>query len=239
LHGFVGLALALLIAQCMKTILMGILCLIFGATAGWAQSADDKSAPRVGAEKIKHLEQKARNHDMLLIKNRQLEAELIDLRTQAVPSNAPSGRSRLEDMEWKAQHYNAMLRATEQKDKKIVELEEKLAESEKRLVALQSDMSSFNSRMAALSNMLQEAQANELKLKATVEQLVLGHFEYYEVKRGDTIESIAEKPMIYNDASKAAWLRQANRGKVKDMDHLTEGEMLIIPRFFSSDLFAF
>lgn len=68
-------------------------------------------------------------------------------------------------------------------------------------------------------------------LRETIERLLLGEFEYYEVKEGDSLQSIASSPMIYGTPERATWLRQANEGRVKRIEHLREGEMLIIPRF--------
>jgi len=259
------MALALLADQDMSTLCEGMLCavLLFVPVAGWSQQHGDalesntvswvgpesNTVPRVGAEsnvlfrsgteKLKYLEQKARDHDLLVIKIKQLESELSKKRTQPVQTNAPMGRHRLETLEWKAQRYSALLVDVEQKDKKIAELKQCLDQLEQEFLSLQDESAFFNNRMAAMSNTVQQVQEHEKKLRATVDQLVLGNFEYYEIKSGDTIESIAKNPLIYDDASKASWLRQANWDRVKDIDHLREGEMLIIPRFFSSDLFTF
>ena len=64
-----------------------------------------------------------------------------------------------------------------------------------------------------------------------------GAFEYYEVRAGDTLESIAANPMVYGDADRATWIRQANT--VSEKDPLEPGTVLVIPRFpegTSSDL---
>lgn len=68
-------------------------------------------------------------------------------------------------------------------------------------------------------------------LRETIKRLLLGEFEYYEVKEGDTLQSIAANPMVYGDAARAAWLRQVNEGQVKHLDHLRPGEVLVVPRF--------
>ena len=68
-------------------------------------------------------------------------------------------------------------------------------------------------------------------LKETIERLLLGEFEYYEVKYGDSLQSIAANPMIYGSPSRAVWLRQVNDGRVKHLDNLAPGEVLIVPRF--------
>lgn len=68
-------------------------------------------------------------------------------------------------------------------------------------------------------------------LRETIQRLLLGEYEYYEVKDGDTLQSIAANPMVYGDVSRAAWLRQVNEGLVKHIDNLRAGEVLVIPRF--------
>lgn len=56
-----------------------------------------------------------------------------------------------------------------------------------------------------------------------------GAFEYYEVRTGDTLESIAANPMVYGDVARTTWLRQANN--LADDKKLEPGTVLIIPRF--------
>ncbi len=68
-------------------------------------------------------------------------------------------------------------------------------------------------------------------LRETVERLLLGEFEYYEVKEGDTLQGIAANPMVYGDVARATWLRQVNESRVKHLDNLRKGEVLIVPRF--------
>jgi len=68
-------------------------------------------------------------------------------------------------------------------------------------------------------------------LRETVERLLLGEFEYYEVKEGDTLLGIAANPLVYGDPARATWLRQVNEDRVKHLDNLRKGEVLIVPRF--------
>ncbi len=56
-----------------------------------------------------------------------------------------------------------------------------------------------------------------------------GTFEYYEVLPGDTLESIAANPMVYGNASREMWLRQAN--SLSEKEALDPGTVLIIPRY--------
>lgn len=54
-------------------------------------------------------------------------------------------------------------------------------------------------------------------------------FEYYEVRSGDTLHSIAANPMVYGDAGRVVWLKQANA--LDESDRLIPGSIIIIPRF--------
>jgi nucleoid-associated protein YgaU len=69
--------------------------------------------------------------------------------------------------------------------------------------------------------------------------LRLGNFEYYTVMQGDTCRTIAAKARIYGDADKHMMIRQANRGTVDDLDTLTPGEVLVIPRYPESGSYEF
>jgi nucleoid-associated protein YgaU len=66
-----------------------------------------------------------------------------------------------------------------------------------------------------------------------------GNFEYYTVKQGDTCMTIAAKATIYGEAGKQILIRQANHGKVDDLDTLTPGEVLVIPRYPESGTYEF
>ena len=57
-----------------------------------------------------------------------------------------------------------------------------------------------------------------------------GTFEYYEVRPGDTLASIAANPMVYGDAARAVWLKQAN-AIPDNKESLDSGMVLIIPRY--------
>lgn len=76
-------------------------------------------------------------------------------------------------------------------------------------------------------------------LRDTIEQLLLGKFEYYEVKNGETLAGIAANPLVYGDPSRAIWLRQVNENRVRRIENLATGEVLIIPRFPRSGSYEF
>lgn len=228
----------------MRTLCAGVVCAVMLLPAGPARAAQGGGSPvsnavlRVGTEKIKQLEQKASEYDGLVIKVRQLSSELAEVRTNTVPGRMSSG-GRLQDMERKVQGYDALVNLLVKKNKTIAELEKRLEASAQQENVVKEDLAGLSGRVNAMSNTIQVLQVSERSLRATIEQLLLGNFEYYEVKSGDTLETIARKPMIYEDVSKVEWLKQANLGRVKDLNNLMEGEMLVIPRFQQNTPFSF
>ncbi len=112
--------------------------------------------------------------------------------------------------------------------------------------ALQQELERALTEQAAaaekMKGLLSEAEQWKKKIQGlheTINRLLLGEFEYYEVKEGDTLQSIAANPMVYGDPARAAWLRQVNDGRVKHLDNLLIGEVLIIPFFPSNGSYEF
>ncbi len=92
-----------------------------------------------------------------------------------------------------------------------------------------------NDMAMACSDMAERIEPTEHALRI----LRWGNFEYYTVMEGDTCRTIAQKATIYADADKHVMIRQANRGTVEDLDHLTPGEVLVIPRYPESGSYEF
>jgi DNA repair exonuclease SbcCD ATPase subunit len=226
----------------MHEVVLYALIMVLAATA-WAQETNVVSATNdvssTGPEKIRHLEQKASDRDLLAIKIKQLEAAVVQARREEGQIKAASSSTRLQEIERRAQSYDALLDQIEKKNNELSKLEERLAEDDRQIKSLEDQVASFQSNTNVIASVIQTEAEKEKKLRATIEQLLLGNFEYYEVKRGDTLEGIAKKPMIYGEDSKAEWLRQANEGRVKDINNLREGEMIVIPRFPMNGLFSF
>ncbi len=97
--------------------------------------------------------------------------------------------------------------------------------------ALGSERDQMKQSLGQLQEQATEWEKKKAGLRETINRLLLGEFEYYEVKQGDSIQSIASNPLIYGDPSRAVWIRQANEGRVKHLDNLRQGEMLVVPRF--------
>lgn len=214
--------------------------LMFLSKTAWSQQdAGANAILRGGLEKIKQLEQKAADRDLLAIRIMQLEEELSQAYTNAAQGRLPSAGSRMRDMETKVKNYDEMVGIVRKLKKEKEALEQRLEQGIQQVNSGKSDLVSVRDQVGAMSNTVRILQENEKKLRATIDQLLLGNFEYYEVKTGDTLESIAGKPMIYDDASKVEWLRQANAGRLKDLEHLKEGDVLIIPHFRVEGPFSF
>jgi FtsZ-binding cell division protein ZapB len=96
---------------------------------------------------------------------------------------------------------------------------------------IKAELSDKDENIQSLETESEKWKAKSEGLRETIERLLLGEFEYYEVKEGDSIQSIAANPMVYGDPSRATWLRQANRRQVKNPDNLSPGEVLVVPRF--------
>ena len=108
--------------------------------------------------------------------------------------------------------------------KQISTLKEELAETRTARDEVMEELESFKARAEKWDSVTDG-------LRETIKRLLLGEFEYYEVKEGDSLQSIASNPLIYGDVSRAAWLRQVNEGLVSHLDKLQPGEVLVVPRF--------
>ena len=104
---------------------------------------------------------------------------------------------------------------------------------------LEQDADTLQLETGALRQQKLELEASRKALQKALEQFWLGHYEYYEVRDGDTLPSIAGQAAFYGDPDKAIWIEQANFSHVKDLERLRPGEVLIIPRFPPSGRYEF
>ncbi len=221
------------------SLLVGLCSLLRGEDAATNQML------RSGPSKLKVLEQKAEDRDFLAKRVNDLEAELEKMRSTLsdvdaqAEANPLESMRRLQDIERKAIAYNGMVEKIEKRDKIIADLSQQLDESRMVNSNMQVQLDELQVQVKTLADSTKRLQQSEKALQSTVEQLLLGNFEYYEVREGDTVESIAQQPTIYGDVTKAAWIRQANRSRVEDIDALQMNEMLIIPRFPPSGRYEF
>ncbi len=119
---------------------------------------------------------------------------------------------------------------TETLRRELLDVEARLRESQDHLVKSRKEVDTLRKHLA-------EREEEVEKRDQLLAVFRRGSFEYYEVRTGDTPESIAANPMIYGDAARAVWLRQAN--SLLDGETLMPGSVLVVPRFpegFSHDL---
>jgi len=133
---------------------------------------------------------------------------------------------RLAELERKALAYEAVQGQIEYKDAMIETMRSALDETRTTLEAQRKEILALSDKIAAQT----------ADLSASAEEKA---YEYYEIKEGDTVESIAAQPSVYGDAARHVLIRQANRGHVKDLDRLVPGEVVIIPRFPASGRYEF
>lgn len=195
-------------------------------------------ALRTSPPKLKILEEKAGDRDNLAKRCKDLEGELA--KTRSALSNASDqtewvfprdGSTRLGELERKALAYDGLVTALTRRDRTIAQLTNDLSQVQIQNANMGSEIAALKVQVEALTNSVVELQTREQSLRSTIEQLLTGNFEYYEVKDGDTIETVAAQPTIYGDASRSEWIRQANWKRVEDIEHLRSHQMLIIPRF--------
>lgn len=144
------------------------------------------------------------------------------------PSRRPGS---FEMLEHKAHTLDAMQAGLQEQEKKIAALETEVRnlkrESVNKDVVIAELVAASNSLVQAMAQLEETQKA----VQETLRVIQLGKYEYYEVKPGDTCESIAAQPAIYNDKSRHVLIRQANRSPGLNLDRLTPGQVLIIPRY--------
>lgn len=223
-------------------LLAGVLCgsaresLQSVAIGGSPSGSRFESVSDGNAFSLQTLQKKAGERDLYLARMRELQKR-VDLLTgrndhmmlQGGGKNSAFGQlSRLKE---KATLVEKMEREVEK-----IRLENKHLQKQNEQLLAQVDSSQEKLIVAQgaaddLQRKNEQLKEKNKGLRATISRLLLGEFEYYEVKTGETLQTIAANPMIYGDASRASWLRQANEERVPNINHLRDGDMLIVPRF--------
>lgn len=124
-------------------------------------------------------------------------------------------QSLIQQIEEMKEESSEMRNQLENKEALLKDALEQLNQVRKEVLSLKADLASQ-----------EEEMERKDKLLAVFRR---GQFEYYEVQRGDTVESIAANPMVYNDAARAVWIQQAN--SLEDDEVLKAGSVLVIPRY--------
>ncbi|MDF7800901.1 hypothetical protein P4C99_15605 [Pontiellaceae bacterium B1224] len=193
--------------------------------------------PVVAPTRLQTLERKASEYERYKAQYTEIQ-QLLDDMLSLLPANGQedvptpkAGYGMLADLLEKAAKSDALAQ----------ELDKMQAEHERMLMqydALKKEIEALRVEHEKVAETMRTWQAESEKwktkaegLRETIERLLLGEFEYYEVKEGDTLQGIAANPLVYGDPLRAAWLRQVNEKWVKHLDNLTAGEVLIIPRF--------
>jgi DNA repair exonuclease SbcCD ATPase subunit len=191
---------------------------------------------RTSPSKLKVLEEKAGDRDWLAKRCKELESQLSEAlsswsnASQQADFLRPRGM-RLEELERKAMAYDGFVATLDKRERMIAQMTNQLAQAQAESAARGDEIATLKTQILSLTNNVVRLEALGKSLRSTIEQLLIGSFEYYEVKDGDTIESIAALPTIYGDASRSEWIRQANWKRVEDVDRLRPRQMLIVPRF--------
>ena len=196
------------------------------------------NAPARGPGRLVELQQKAEERDKLADKCKSLEDELVSLqqRLGMTDDTRPrAGRGRLDSLERKAAQFEQVVLINEAKTEQIRLLVEE--NDELRLAMTETEEQYTGLRLTydsvAQTNLVLQGTIDSLH--QTIDQLLLGNFEYYEIREpGETLASIAGLPMVYGDTNKANLLIAPNRKRVPDLKNLQNGDVLVIPRFPAS-----
>ena len=206
------------------------------------QSAPVQSAPLQPLSRLQMLEKKAAERDLYLARMRELQKKL-DLLTgrsdQLLMDGTDPEFGRLSKLKEKATLADQLARQVEtirRDNDLLVQQRDGLREE---LDSLKETAETFEAREAKWESEKESLLEKNKGLKETINRLLLGEFEYYEVSNGETLQSIAASPLVYGDASRAGWLRQANEGRVRNLDRLRDGDMLVVPRFPRTGAYEF
>jgi hypothetical protein len=189
------------------------------------------------------LERKAEERDRVVQQNQELMEildEMISLVSPEVKEEAEEGLpeltkksvfGQLAKLQKKAMLSDELAREAEKIRAQHEGLLEQVASLQRDLEIAKKEREEALEKIEPLKQEVQKWKERSAGLRETIGRLLLGEFEYYEVKAGETLQSIAANPLIYGDPSRALWLRQVNEGRVRRLDDLQPGEMLLIPRF--------
>jgi len=233
---------------------VGIFCLSGVWVCAQEEAAADLSVAsgstnepwRPGSGKLKDLQQKAEERDAMAKQVLLMKKELARLQSQMHSEKAWASDyavrakpGRLKSLEIRAAKYELLHSELEISSNTIESLNHALVEEKSASVECQKEIVLLRGQVKDLMAANAKLEMMQKTLQDSMEQLLLGNFEYYEVRRGDTLTSIAESPLVYGDVSKAEWIRQANSRRVDNLEDLRRGEMLIIPRFPPSGKYEF
>ncbi len=166
----------------------------------------------------------------------ELTQSLAAAKMRLLESSVIGKSGRLMDLERKAIEYDTMsLRITE-KNEKIAELRAMASKANDIILQREAEVAELKRAIQDLNDKLKKAEAKDSEEGIDMDAIFkVGKFEYYEVKSGDTFETIAGQSIVYNDVNKAPLLKQANRKILLNGGKLEPGSVMIIPRLPTAD----
>jgi predicted ribosome quality control (RQC) complex YloA/Tae2 family protein len=144
-------------------------------------------------------------------------------------SEEPERVGSLSALERRALMAQALVQQVNVLDERVVELRNEIESYRKMINELREELELCRKKITSLEELLAERDKKIEQQRTMLSVFRSGSFEYYEVRNGDTVESIAAQSMIYGDASRAAMIRQANNLSTDAV--LSSGMILIIPRY--------
>lgn len=222
--------------------LIGAVLLTGSVTRAAEVTVSEAEKPSGLTDLLKKAEERDHYASMCLELQQRLDKLEAGNSKPAGPGGLLTGKTqggRLYDLELRAEKAATLVHDLAAAEKSLVALQKECDETKTELARVSKERDTAQARSETLQDVVDSLNKQAKGLRQTVRRLLLGEFEYYEVKEGDSLASIAANPMIYNDPSRANWLRQANDGRVKDLSNLRTGEMLVIPRFPQNGSYEF
>ncbi len=149
-------------------------------------------------------------------------------------SGTATGEQILEHTSLRSLEYRALLAQSlvdeiDELRQETSTLRDELREMEDRLSEARNQLDTTRDELDRLRGRAQNYDQEIEKRDRLLAVFRSGAFEYYEVREGDTLASIAANPMVYGDAERSIWLEQAN--DIRAGTPLVPGMVLTIPRF--------
>lgn len=135
----------------------------------------------------------------------------------------------LRSLEYRALLAQSLVDQIDELTEETTTLRESLREMEDRLSEARTQLDSTRTELDRLRDRAQNYDHEIERRDRLLAVFRSGAFEYYEVREGDTLASIAANPMVYGDAERSIWLEQAN--DIQPGTPLVPGMVLTIPRF--------
>jgi len=215
--------------------------------ASVSHSAEVQIGMATSPSRLQTLERKADEYDRYRAQYLELQETLdrmlallpLEEQDEGSEQTVEAGFGLLSDLIKKAERVEVLSREIEEVQAELVLSKEQYDKLKDELTTIRGDWERESTIIRTYKADLEKWKNKADELRETIEWLLLGEFEYYEIKEGDTLPGIAANPLVYGDPSRSIWLRQVNERRVKNLDHLIVGEVLIIPRFPRNGAYEF